>query len=121
MQIFQNPSTVESLNSSIFSIRYKRSIQTVGVSEPRQVCKIILYCYQHFYLPEGHVLIFVLVFITNSIIVLSFLTDVHRPVITLHTEQKGTGANFKPLMSKNFKLASKDKVFATNLFCNSTM
>ena len=47
--------------------------------------------------------------------------DVHLPVIILNAEQKGTGATFKPLMSKNFKLASKDKVFVTNLSCKSTM
>lgn len=52
---------------------------------------------------------------------LSFLMDVHLPVIILNAEQKGTGATFKPLMSKNFKLASKDKVFVTNLSCKSTM
>jgi len=52
---------------------------------------------------------------------LSFLTDVHRPVITLNTERKRKGATFKPLLSINIQLASKDKVFATNLFRDSTL
>jgi len=62
---------------------------------------------------------FVMVFIT-VLFFLSFLTDVHRPAIILNTEQRGKEATFKPLLSKNFQLANKYKVFATNLFCDGT-